>query len=317
MAERDVEARLAELGEGVDWPPAPDVRTAVRAGIARRRRRRLLLLVAAALAALALLGGAAAAASLELRGAVVQQVPSLPREAGGSLDLGVRQPSLAAGERAAGFRALVPAALGQPDEVWYRQAPGVLTLLYHPRPGLPASGRTGVGALVMEASATVGQTSFVKLAPAGSSVQPVTVGGGQGFWISGAPHAFFFYGDPAGGRTDSFRLAGDVLIWNQGGLVVRIESALDERGALRIAGTMAPGPVYLRHEVVPRVCRDRRPAGCGLRRRAGGAAVDTAAAGARGRRPGVRPATGAPVLLGDRRPDRRRRPDPAGGDAVA
>jgi len=245
MAERPVESRLADLAGAVGWPPAPDVRAAVRAAIARRRRRRLLLL-AAAIAAVALLGGAAAAASLELRGAVIQQVPSLPSPspatpAGASalLDLGDRYPTLAAAERAAGFQAIVPAGLGQPDEVWYRLSPGVLTLVYHPRPGLPASGETGVGALVMEARATVGRDSFVKLAPSGSAVQPVMVNGGQGFWISGAPHAFFFYGPPGSGETDSFRLAGDVLIWNQSGLVVRIESALNEAGALRVAGTMA------------------------------------------------------------------------------
>jgi hypothetical protein len=65
----------------------------------------------------------------------------------------------------------------------------------------------------------------------------VTVNGGRGFWISGAPHAFIFLDGLSGSRTDSFRLAGDVLIWNQAGLVVRIESGLDERAALRVAGT--------------------------------------------------------------------------------
>jgi hypothetical protein len=245
MAERPLEARLAALAGAVEWPPAPDVRVGVRAAIARRRRRRLLLL-AAAVAAVALLGGAAAAASLELRGAIIQQVPSLPSPSpspsggvGAGLSLGDRYRTLAEAERAAGFRALVPAALGQPDEVWYRPQPGVLTLVYHPRPGLPAADRTGAGALVMEARASVSQTSFVKLAAPTASVQPVTVNGGQGFWVSGAPHAFFFYGLPEAGQTDTFRLAGDVLIWNQAGLVVRIESGLDERGALRVAGTAA------------------------------------------------------------------------------
>jgi len=249
MADRpNLEARLADLRGAVEWPPAPDLRAGVRAGILRARRRRLrLLLVAAALAA-ALLGGAAAAASLELRGEIIQRVPSLPSPsastsappggAGASLDLGERYASLGAAEGAAGFRALVPAALGRPDEVWYRPSPGVLTLVYHPRPGLPATGTAGVGALVMEARATVEPASFVKLAPEGSAVRPVTVNDGRGFWVSGAPHAFFFYGAP-GGRSDTFRLAGDVLIWNQGGLVVRIESGLDEAGALRVAGTAA------------------------------------------------------------------------------
>lgn len=250
MAERQrIEARLADLAGALEWPPAPDVRSAVQAGIVRARRRRLrLLLVAAAFALVALLGGAALAASLELRGAIIQRVPSLPSPspsaatapgaAGARLDLGDRYPSLAAAERTAGFQALVPAALGAPDEVWYRSSPGVLTLVYHPRAGLAPSSDPQVGALVMEARASVSRTSFVKLVPNGSSVQPLAVNGGQGFWISGAPHAFFFYGSP-GERTDSFRLAGDVLIWNQAGLVVRIESGLDERGALRVAGTVS------------------------------------------------------------------------------
>jgi hypothetical protein len=315
MAERPIEARLLDLATAIDWPPAPDVRDAVREGIARSRRRRRLFLLAAAVAALALLGGAAAAASLELRGAIVQQVPALPSPSAGAsggagtgLDLGSRYATLAAAERAAGFRALVPAALGQPDEAWYRPAPGVLTLLYHPRPGLPATEATGVGALVMEARATVGQTSFVKLAPPRSAVQPVTVNGGQGFWISGAPHAFFFYGPPGADRYDSLRLAGDVLIWNQGGLVVRIESALDEHSALGIAGTVALAAVYQRHEVVPRVPGDPRHGGRGLRGPPSGIATTPAR---RARRPGVRAGRRRAVVPGDRCADR------AGGEDAA
>jgi hypothetical protein len=245
MAERErLEARLHDLAGTVEWPPAPDLRAGVRAGIARARRRRLRLLLVAAALALALAGGAAAAASLELRGAIIQRVPALPTPsptstdgaAGIRLDLGERYPSLADAERAAGFSALVPAALGQPDEVWYRSTPGVLTLLYRPRSGLPPSGVAGVGALVMEARASVGRPSFGKLAGDDARVRPVTVNGGPGFWVAGAPHGFFFYDGP-GDRTDSFRLTGDVLIWNQAGLVVRIESGLDEQAALRVAGT--------------------------------------------------------------------------------
>ncbi len=244
-----VEARLADLAEAVAWPAAPDLRGPVRAGIVRARRRRLRLVLLAAALAIALLGGAAAAASIELRGAVVQKVPSLPSPspgagvgtgAGGQLDLGARYPTLAAAERAAGFQALVPAGLGEPDEVWYLPVPGVLTLVYHPRPGLPPTADHEVGALVMEARASVGGPSFGKLAGPDTRIQPVTVNGGQGFWISGAPHGFIFY---ESGRTDSFRLTGDVLIWNQAGLVVRIESGLDEAGARRVAGTVRRRPV--------------------------------------------------------------------------
>jgi hypothetical protein len=244
MAELErLERRLAELGGGVAWPPAPDLRAAVRAGIARRRRRRrtAVLLLAAALG-IALLTGAASIAYLELHGATVQKVPLLPSPSprpagplGTRLELGQRYGSVPEAERSAGFKAIVPAALGQPDEVYVRNGPDVITLVYRTRPDLPATTEPGVGALVMEARATVDSQSFGKLVSPGTQVHPVTVNGGRGFWITGAPHGFFFY---LSSGSDQFRLTGDVLIWNQGGLVMRIESGLDERGALTIAGTM-------------------------------------------------------------------------------
>jgi hypothetical protein len=250
MAEVDrLERRLADLARAVDWPQEPDLRPGLRARLARARRRRVRLLLAAAVLAAVLAGGAAAAAAVGLRGATIQRVPRLasPSPAplgsvGQRLGLGVRYDSMAEAETSAGFRALVPASLGQPDEVYYRRSPGVLTLVYRPRPGLPATSDPDVGALVMEASAAVDSQSFGKLAGPGTSVRPVTVNGGPGFWISGARHGFFFYRG-AGGQADEFRLAGDVLIWNQAGLVVRVESGLNEQHALAVAGTVRRPPV--------------------------------------------------------------------------
>src|SRR5262249_43830857 len=112
-----------------------------------------------------------------------------------------------------------------------------IALVYHPRPNLPPSSDRRVGALVMEARATVDRASFGKLTTDQTTITPVTVNGGPGYWIAGARHGFFFYTE-ADGHTDSFRLAGDVLIWNQAGLVIRIESGLDRRGAERVAGTV-------------------------------------------------------------------------------
>jgi hypothetical protein len=245
VAELDrLEARLDDLARDIAWPPTPDLLPGVRGRLARaRRRRRLLLLTAAALVAV-LASGTAAAAYLGLRGATVQRVPRLPSPAptvsgsvGVRLSLGDRYATLADAQAAAGFRALVPGSLGAPDEVWYRGTPGVITLLYRPRPGLPATGDPEVGALVMEARASVDRQSFVKLAGPETRVQPLTVNGGPGFWISGAPHGFFLYQGPSP-EADQFRLAGDVLIWNQSGRVVRIESSLSRERALAVAGTV-------------------------------------------------------------------------------
>lgn len=247
MAELErLEARLTDLAAAVEWPRTPDLRPTVRSGIIvsqRRRRRQLRLLLIAAALALALIGGAAAAAYIELRGATIQSVPTLPSPIptrsgpiGSRLELGDRYTSIGAAQQAAGFRALVPASLGQPDEVYFRRSPDVLTLVYHPRADLPATSDPEVGALVIEARASVDQRSFGKLIGPGARLEPVTVNGGVGFWISGAPHGFFFY--TSGAQGEQFRLAGDVLIWNQAGLVVRIESALDEPKALALAGTI-------------------------------------------------------------------------------
>ena len=242
-----LESRLTELAPGVEWPTTPDLRAGVRRGIARARRRRVQLLILAATLAVALAGGAAAATVFELHGATIQRVPRLPSPSpsgtapgpvGVRYDLGTRYENLAAAEKAAGFKALVPDSLGVPDEVYVRTAPTVLTLVYRPRASLPAvQDDPSVGALVMEASATVDRSSFGKLIGPGSTLKPVTVNGGAGFWIGGAPHGFFFYAS-GGHDVDHFRLAGDVLIWNQAGLVVRIESALDDGQATSIAGTM-------------------------------------------------------------------------------
>jgi hypothetical protein len=252
MAERErpdpLERRLAALAAHVEWPPAPDLRAAVRAGVVRSRRRRLrLLLLAAAIAAALTTAVAAAAATGALRGVVVQRVPRLASPApapqgplGARLELGERRASVADAEAAAGFRVVVPASLGQPDEVYYAARPGVVTLVYRPRPGLPPSGDPEVGALVMEARATVDEAAFGKLVAGGTHVERVTVNGGPGYWISGAPHGFLLYRD---GTVDRFRLAGDVLVWNQAGLVVRIESGLDRSSALAAAGTARPSAV--------------------------------------------------------------------------
>ena len=249
MAELErLEARLTDRAAAFEWPSTPDLRTAVRSGIVvsrRRRRRQFRLLLIAAALAFVLAGGAATAVYIELRGATIQTVPTLPSPSptqsgpiGIRLDLGTRYASLGSAEQAAGFKALVPTSLGQPDEVYFRRSPDVLTLVYHPRADLTATGDPEVGALVMEARASVDESSFGKVVGPGGRLQPVTVNGGRGFWISGAPHGFFFYTGASSGRTDQFRLAGDVLIWNQGPLVVRIESALDEPKALALAGTM-------------------------------------------------------------------------------
>src|SRR5262249_37419063 len=156
------------------------------------RRRQLRLLVIAAALGVVLIGGGVGGACIEVGRANVQTVPTLPSPAptvsgpiGSRLDLGARYASLAGAERCPCFLALVPTAHGQPDEVYFRSSPDVLTLVYHPRADLPATSDPEVGALVMMARASVDRSSFGKLIAPGARLQPVTVNGGGGFWISG------------------------------------------------------------------------------------------------------------------------------------
>src|SRR5262249_30917803 len=118
--------------------------------------------------------------------------------------------------RAARSRAPAPAPLAQPDEVYYGHSPDVLTRASPPREDLPATSDPEVGALVMVARASVDRRSFGKLVGPGARLEPVTVNGGSGFWISGAPHGFFFY--TTGGNLDPVRLARVVLILDPAGL---------------------------------------------------------------------------------------------------
>jgi hypothetical protein len=236
--ERDLAALAAELA----WPPTPKLGRRVRTRIERRFRPGLgVLLVAAAIAA-AFGTQAAVGGLIQIRGATIQSVATLPSpsalppgDVGARHSLGIRYGSIQEAAAAAGFQPLVPAALGAPDEIYWRPSPGVVTLVYRPRADLPASSADPqVGALLMEAQGTVNQAAFGKLAGPGTTVQAVRVGGATGFWISGAPHGFLIYQGPHGEfSADTLRLSGDALIWNQGPLVVRLESGLGRDGSIR------------------------------------------------------------------------------------
>jgi hypothetical protein len=124
--------------------------------------------------------------------------------------------------------------------VYYRQDGGLVTLVYRPRPGLPPSVDPQVGALVMEARGQVSRPSFGKLQGPGTGVEEVAIGPDRGYWISGAPHGFFVYQEGSGRTSfDSLRLSGNALIWNRGGLVLRIESGLGRDAAIRLGESLS------------------------------------------------------------------------------
>lgn len=181
---------------------------------------------------------------LGLRGVKVVQTPrpsSLPptRTLGDGLDLGLTL-DLAAAQERFGIRLVLPSELGRPDRVSIRDLSvggSEVFLVYRARAGLPRSDATGVGLLVSEFSGSLYQPGLEKYS-FGAKVERLTVNGGRGLWIEGGHGVTYL---DANGQVvpDDFRLAGNVLLWEQGPLTIRIESALSEADALALARTFA------------------------------------------------------------------------------
>ena len=217
----ELEQRLVALGASLELPPAPDVVPAVLTRLPERRHRRhpARRTLAIVLAAVLLLAGGAMAVAptrheilriLGLRGVRIERVRHLPPtapSAGLRLGLG-RQIPLAAARHAASFTALLPP--GPAVAYLGRDVPG---------------GRISVligRALIIEFRGTATPFIFKVIGP-GTKVQPVRVNGGPGVYLSGAPHQVLFQSLIGTIQTDDVRLAGNVLMWQQGPLTIRIE----------------------------------------------------------------------------------------------
>jgi hypothetical protein len=164
-----------------------------------------------------------------------------PGRLGRALQLG-RRVTLAGARTQVVFHVLLPtlAGLGQPDEVYLDSARpgGSLSLVYRARTGLPATRDTDVGLLLTEFQATEGQVFFGKTVGWRSIPEGIQLGTGRGYWIKG-DHLISVYRTIDGRQVwSNVRLAGDTLLWERGGLTLRLESALSERAVLRIATSM-------------------------------------------------------------------------------
>lgn len=235
MAELDVVLR--ELGREIDFPPTPDLASAVRPRLGERRRtwwqRPLVIALAALLVAVAATLAVPPARSaildwLGIGGARITRVEKLqPAPAVGHLDLG-RQVTLGEARRRAPWL-LVPTAEGvdAPDLVGYSTAVpgGKITLLW--------GTQRDVHLLLTEFR---GEAYVQKLLRPGPKVDLVTVDGSRGAWIAG--QHVLFYRDRSGlNREDTSRLAGKTLLWQRGRVTLRLEGAFSKDEALRIAGS--------------------------------------------------------------------------------
>jgi hypothetical protein len=241
-------------------PSSPEVGSAGDVGSSRRRlpgvsqiplaawlvAAILLILVAGGLALLPAARNAIAD-RLGLQGVLIRWVEEIPTpkpsQVGAPLALG-RRVTLDEAQAAVDFPVLIPAAAGfdSPEEIYLLDSDQgeMVSFVYPAVPGLPESGVTGVGALLTQFQGEADRGLIEKGLPDSDSnasrLEAVSVGGEPGFWISGAPHAFFFVCYDAGEcRQERYRLAGDVLLWERDGLTLRLESTLSLNEALAIA----------------------------------------------------------------------------------
>jgi len=241
----ELERMLVALGGELDVPEAPDLAPRVlqamegrRAQPVRRLPRRAAL-VAAAVVVLAALGATLAIPDarsalfrvLHIGGArieLVDELPRVPAQSDLELSLGTRV-SLEEARGRASFdvRELDDTPdrvyVGLNDTVWF---------LY----GSPAQVRLLLSQTPLH---SVDQGLLVKkLSGPGTRVEPVSVGGAPGVFLSGDSHFFFLLDELGNPVEESARLARSVLLWERGGIAYRLEGDFDRDEALELARSL-------------------------------------------------------------------------------
>lgn len=79
---------------------------------------------------------------------------------------------------------------------------------------------------------------FKKLTSQKTIVERVEVNGAEGYWLTGEPHVFYYQVNEAAVAEESIRLVENVLLWEQDGVTLRIETAGTLDQALEIAASL-------------------------------------------------------------------------------
>lgn len=225
----ELELRLSALRDELAWPETPRLEPGFDALPARRAPvPRLALgfaLVLAVLAGVLALSPGARSAFLEifhLKGATVELVETLPQVEAQPIDFG-EQVSREEAERRVGFELL---DLGEPDAVFVREK-SIASLVYGPveKPRLVLSQLRGA----------VWEGMIKKLSGSGTRIEPVRVDGEPGLFITGDEHFVMFLNERGRISDEQTYLAGTVLLWNRGPLLLRLEGDLTRAEALRLA----------------------------------------------------------------------------------
>lgn len=255
----ELEQRLADLGELLEFPATPplaervgaELRAADPAARPPRPTPRLRLALLAVLATLLLAAGAAAAVPaarhavlefLGLRGETIERLPKLPENARAKPSWRLGQPTtLAAARPRLSFVPLLPRAVTGPNGVFLdpKVPGGALNLTYPPQAGLPRARLTGVGLLVDELNGHFAPGFYGKLVPRDARVERFGIDGHFAVWVEGL-HLFFY--KPAADHTFHYsrsRLAANALLVQWGDVMVRLEGEFDKAGAVAIARSLS------------------------------------------------------------------------------
>jgi hypothetical protein len=253
----DIERRLVELGEYIDYPETPNFSAELRHRLAvqpqrleRPTWRRLALVAAAAVVVLALAAVAypptrdGIAKFLHLRGVTIERISTLPSPkptppAPDTVGLG-ELVTLEQARQAANFAVRIPTEptatpairLGRTD-----QQP-VVSLEYQPSAALPDPQHLGIGLLLTEFRGDLIPGFLGKFVGPDTTIEDVQVESVSGFWLAGAPHEIAMRGRNGEYRQETLRLAENTLVWERDGVTYRIESALSKADALRIAASL-------------------------------------------------------------------------------
>jgi hypothetical protein len=223
----ELERALTALGPEVEWPETPAFELRLEPAAPRRSRRRALVLVlAVAAVAIGIAFAVPPARSaildfLRLGGVTVERVQTLPaaEERALGADLGRRVTSSEA-EGILGRTVELPDVNGQPR--LYEREGVISTVLATPAP-----------VLVSQLRPLGGGTLLKKVASMASTVESAQIDGNTtGIWITGEQHVVYWLDAPP-------RLAGNVLLWEDGGVTYRIEGKhLTKERALELAREM-------------------------------------------------------------------------------
>ena len=217
----ELERLLVETAPEIDWPATP--RLVLPAAEPQRWRRAAIVVALAALLAIAVAFAVPGARSAILRafhleGATVVRVGVLPPAEERPLAALIGEPvSAAQAQQLLGVPVVLPPLDRRPQ--LYAESGVVSALLDLNEPVLLSELQTGGGDEILQ-----------KFAGESTGIAHVRVGHAPGLWISGAEHVYLAPSAPP-------RLAGNVLLWVNDGIVYRLEGrSLTEADALRLAG---------------------------------------------------------------------------------